>query len=65
MRATANHVDHDNNNEQYRDHNTDYGCARYQRTLMMNHGSVYTLKDKNYISDEYYVKNTYCSFAIR
>lgn len=54
MGATADHVDHDNNNEQYRDHDTDYGCARYQRSLMMKHSSIYTLKDKNYASDSYH-----------
>lgn len=52
MRATADHVDHDDNNEQYRDHDTDNGCARYQRSLMVNHSRVYTLKDKNNMSDK-------------
>lgn len=51
MGATAYHVDHDNDNEQYRNHDSNYGCAGYQRSLMMYHGGVYTLKDENGISD--------------
>lgn len=59
--ATADHVDHDNNNEYYRDDDTNYGCAWYQRSLMMNHSCVYTLKDKNHVSDKYHDRK--CTFV--
>lgn len=51
MRATANHVDYDDDNEQYRDHDANYGRARYQRCFV-NLRTVWTLKDKKNTSEK-------------
>lgn len=43
--AAADGIDDDKEDEYRRENNADYGSARYQRTLMLQHAGIYTLKD--------------------
>lgn len=48
--AAADGIDDDKDDEYRREDNADYGSARYQRALMLQHAGIYTLKDDKSIS---------------